>query len=144
MFVSFCESELSITNFPEKGWLIDFIINFLRKFQNIYSSIINKFIVANVFGIKFGDEMYSGLVLTDNLGFPIPKDMLVEIVKKFHNGSMFYINVDYQISSSLQGNVLVTEHVRFCLLIEVVSLNLKCLSFLLEETFFCLHLLIDA
>lgn len=64
------------------------------------------FLVANVFGIKF-DAISSGLLLTDNLGFPIPKNMLADIVKKFHNGSMFYINVDFQISSSLQGNISV-------------------------------------
>lgn len=78
-----------------------------------------------MFGIKFGDELYSGLVLTDNLNFPIPKDMLVDIVKKFHSGSMFYINVEYQISSKLQGNVLVTEDVRIRVLIIIVLINLK-------------------
>lgn len=70
--------------------------------------------VANIFGIKFNDVSYSVLILTDNLGFPIPEHMLAEIVKTFHNGSMFYINVEYQISSSLQGNLsLVTESVSF-------------------------------
>lgn len=56
--------------------------------------------VANIFGIKFNDVPYSGLILTDNLGYPIPTYMFPEIVKTFHNGSMFYINVQYQTSPS--------------------------------------------
>lgn len=110
-----------------------------------YKLLINQliFLVANVFGIKFGDEVYSGLVLTDNLGFPIPKDMLVDIVKKFHNGSMFYINVDYQISSSLQGHVLVTETVRFRVLLTAVSIQLSVI-FNKRNIYFYLHFLTDA
>lgn len=65
------------------------------------------FSVANAFGIKFGDNADSGLVLSDNLGFPIPSRILGDIIKQFHNGSMFYINVEYQISASSKKNISV-------------------------------------
>ncbi|XP_031617244.1 uncharacterized protein LOC116337077 [Contarinia nasturtii] len=78
LFVPFKESELNITKFPEK--------------------------VANVFGLKFGADVYSGLILTDNLGFAIPRNLLADVIKKFHNGSMFYINVEYEISDTRRGH----------------------------------------
>lgn len=68
--------------------------------------------VANVFGLKFGADVYSGLILTDNLGFGIPRNLLVEVIKNFHNGSNFYINVEYQISDTRRGHIeLVTPTV---------------------------------
>lgn len=57
--------------------------------------------------MKFGNAVNSGLLLTDNLGSPIPKHMLADIVKSFHTGSMFYIKIEYQICSSMQGNISV-------------------------------------
>lgn len=70
--------------------------------------------VANVFGLKFGADVFSGLVLTDNLGFGIPKNLLADVIKNFHNGSMFYVNVQYRISDSCRGQIeLVTPMVSF-------------------------------
>lgn len=111
MFVQFSDNELNSKSFPEKGKFLSLVSKFKTLFLLMYFKLIS---VANIFGIKFDAVPYSGLILTDNLGFPIPKHMFTEIVKTYHNGSMFYVNVEYQISSSLQGNLfLVTESVRF-------------------------------
>lgn len=61
--------------------------------------------MAKTFDINHGSDIFSGLVLTDNLGFPIPKNLLADIIKNFHKGSMFYVNVEYQISDSRQGTI---------------------------------------
>lgn len=104
-FIVFKEEELDTKKFPEKSeqtwnmqWLLFLILHFVS--------------VANVFGLKFGADVFSGLVLTDNLGFEIPKNLLVDVIKNFHNGSMFYINVEYRISDSCRGQIeLVTPTV---------------------------------
>lgn len=109
LFVTFKESELNITKFPEKGELKcykPFEMHCLLLFIPLLLS------VANVFGLKFGADVYSGLILTDNLGFAIPRNLLFAVIKNFHNGSNFYINVEYQISDTRRGHIeLVTPTV---------------------------------
>lgn len=101
-FISFKESELNITKFPEKGeskCYEPFEIHRLLFFIALFLS------VANIFGLKFGADVYSSLILTDNLGFPIPRNLLADVIKSFHNGSMFYVNVEYQISDMRRGHI---------------------------------------
>lgn len=89
------------------------------------------FSVANVFGLKFGADVYSGLMLTDNLGFPIPRNLLVDVIKNFHNGSMFYINVEYQISDTRRGHIeLVTPTVILEITVDVWMYNCTYFIFL--------------
>lgn len=102
LFITFKESELNITKFPEKGELKcydPFEMHWLLLCITLFLS------VANAFGLKFGADVYSGLILTDNLGFPFSRNLLVAVIKNFHNGSMFYINIEYQISDTRRGYI---------------------------------------
>lgn len=115
-FIPFKEEELDTKKFPEKGEL-------MGNMQWLLFNILYFVSVANIFGLKFGADVFSGFVLKDYLGFVIRKNLLADIIKNFHNGSMFYINVEYQMSDSCRGQIeLVTPMVSFRLIINTLFL----------------------
>lgn len=62
--------------------------------------------------MKITDGSNTVLILTDNMGAPISVDKFVNIVKTFHSGSMFYINVQYDSALVDISSTVVTPLVR--------------------------------
>lgn len=99
-------SELNSEGFAKKGKFPT--IKIMR--EQIPTDIF--FLVVQVFNIEMNNNIFSGMVLNDNLGVPIPIRMLENVIKDFRKGSQYFINVQFDIADSRRGNIeIVTEAV---------------------------------
>lgn len=80
--------------------------------KNCYQQVYSFTLVIAEFNVKITDGSNTVLILTDNLGAPIAVNKFNNIVKTFHRGSMFYINVQYESAFANSTTAVVTPMVR--------------------------------
>lgn len=67
-----------------------------------------------MFDVKITDGASDILILTDNIDTPIVVNEFEDIIKTYHRGSMFYVNVQYESTNVNRSLAVVTPMVRNC------------------------------